>query len=262
MKSLSDAKLKNEKLLEQDKQSVSKLKIKKQLKKEQNKQNEIITIVTNVDSENAPYLSGLINSLSINLNWGKAYQLFIFSNDLFKKYENKFEEFSQENLNIHIIRECEEVSNDIKQGINESLAFKIFASKYLSGLDKFIYLPYDCIVHGDLADLFDIDINNAPFAAVREYDMNGTETGNFEVGTMLINPKIFNNFNLKELVFDSKKKISEKTLLNKVFQNQVIFLDNKWGFRWDIPYMYLNGEIETRFKILHFASKDKPFISS
>lgn len=221
-------------------------------------QKKSINIVTIVDDDNACYLIPLINSICKNAKTDRCYNVLIFCNNISDLHAKKFAEFNRANIKINLITNFE-VEQKTRIVENYSLDYLSHIISYVSLLDKVVYLSYDSIVNCDLTELFDMDID-MPIAAVQQYDLEGNvKNENFLVDTMLINTKKFNEIIVQQDCLNLNKNVFEQEFFNTLFKSQISFLDDKWCFQWHIPYQYLQGCIETNFKIINFGSNDKPW---
>lgn len=141
-------------------------------------------------------------------------------------------------------------------------------------VDKLIYLDVDTLVMKNIAELYNIELNNAYAAAVEDI-LSITTTMHkldvkryFNAGVMLLNLKKIREDNLEEQFFDVVNNHSEliswvdQCVLNYVFKENVLFLDETYNFQHQdsIPIALKNyKKKKNNIMVLHFVSQKKPW---
>ncbi|MCC9918746.1 glycosyl hydrolase family 8, partial [Streptococcus agalactiae] len=104
---------------------------------------------------------------------------------------------------------------------------RYFIPQYISA-DTVLYLDSDLVVTTNLDNLFQISLDNAYLAAVPA--LFGLGYG-FNAGVMVINNQRWRQENMTiKLIEKNQKEIEnanegDQTILNRMFENQVIYLD-------------------------------------
>lgn len=125
--------------------------------------------------------------------------------------------------------------------------------------DKFIYLDVDMIVRSDIAELFQVPLENTPAAAV----FHG---GKLNAGLMVINAKIWRERKLASKIIyyarTNEPKEADQESIEKVVGMDFIRLDETWNVLVD-PVWGGHMLTETSYlqnaKILHFITGFKPW---
>lgn len=161
---------------------------------------------------------------------------------------------------------------------------------FLSNYEKAIYLDGDILVRKDLTSLFMTDISNYLAAAVQDTgklylskDIYKNIPNYFNSGVMLLNLERMRRQNVSEKLYEVKKNSKDMSLMdqnifNIVFKDAVKMLDVTYNLLvvnlmrsygaysisdvnklFNVDYKSLE-EIEQKAFILHFSSKDKPWI--
>lgn len=141
---------------------------------------------------------------------------------------------------------------------------RLFLPNLLPAVDKTIYLDADLVVIGDLRELYNINIEDRPLAAVpaptpEVSDMLGIDADlYFNSGVMLLNLHYWRLHGLpnrlKEFILNNPEKITfwDQDALNANTSDTYLKLDQKWNF------MQYNSELRGA-SIVHFAGKHKPW---
>ncbi|HEO0328828.1 TPA: glycosyltransferase [Streptococcus agalactiae] len=153
--------------------------------------------------------------------------------------------------------------------INYMTYARYFIPQYISA-DTVLYLDSDLVVTTNLDNLFQISLDNAYLAAVPA--LFGLGYG-FNAGVMVINNQRWRQENMTIKLIEKNQKEFEnanegdQTILNRMFENQVIYLDDTYNFQigfdmgaaidghkfiFDIPITPLP-------KIIHYISGIKPW---
>lgn len=159
----------------------------------------------------------------------------------------------------------------------------------LPGIDKLLYLDSDIIVRKDLAEIYQIDIDDVYAAAAFDtgimYSAKTKQinsTSYFNSGVMLLNLRRMREDNIPHKLIEFKKQYEDKSLMdqhvfNCVLKENVKFFTNRYNLlytnllRAKSKYSMdrLNSLMHTDFDsvadirkqavIIHFSSKDKPW---
>lgn len=144
-----------------------------------------------------------------------------------------------------------------------------FPEMVSSEVTRLLYIDSDAIVVGDLAELFDIDLENLPVAAVydiyvKKQELIGVAEGNyFNSGVLLIDIKTWREQGISQKALSYVRKYPERILyvdqcgLNAVLKNNWKHLDYKFNVLYSyIPQGLSRCELEKFLLnkvILHFT---------
>lgn len=228
---------------------------------------------------NNKYIYPLIVSLTsilYNANKSTIYYFYILIPDNFLK-ENKRKILGLHKLFHNFKIKFYNLKNhykDWKVGVyhSTSIYFRLSLSNIVNDFDKIIYLDCDTIIHKDLSELYNLNMNGKYYLGfagleIGKIIINGTR--NFiNSGVMLINIKELKKINAHKLYDNFYKKYGTKKydeyLINNIFYNYIGFLPFKYG----IPdfnnikisinkfYKLYNGYCKRTYKELIEASKD------
>ncbi len=140
-------------------------------------------------------------------------------------------------------------------------------------LNKILYLDVDIVVFGDIAELYNQDLEGYALGAVwdksrKYYNLDTKELMElsedyryFNAGVLLIDIQKWNKDNIADKLFEIADRYGEKvlhadeTLLNKYFDGQYKILDLKYNY---LEYDLISHPQE-QVIIRHFATKFKPW---
>ena len=247
-----------------------------------------VAIAMSSSDEYIPYLSVCLQSLVDNSSINNKYDIIIFSSapESCRK-QLIIDAYTRENISIRFYNP-RKILDNVKLNIthsyfNEACYYRIAASEVLSEYQKIIFTDIDLIFKGDINELAQIDIGNAPIAACKEpiweqfiqkkvkicgqnivdYTNNTLKLKDintyYNTGVLVINVKKFkeNNYfeKLKQLINENVFIYQEQCALNKLLNHLTFKLDPIW-----------NCEISPRFdsnilsaKIVHFLGGEKPW---
>ncbi len=164
---------------------------------------------------------------------------------------------------------------------------RYFIPQLTPDIEKAIYIDVDVIVNGDIAELYNIDLENFALASVPEnfyqkngeyvkehikYDFDNTENY-FNAGVMLLNIKQFieNNYSdeLIQMTIEYFDKLScpDQDIFNILFENNHKLIDYKFNYMPDFYDSYKNilNENEVEYlnnnAIIYHYTCDKPWKS-
>lgn len=237
-----------------------------------------------------------INS-AIKNKKSEKYNFFIITSNLSEKAEKEFKKFEQSDVSVNIIRDNAEkrfnglhvFSNDSICVASISALLKFVLPDLMLELDKVLYLDGDLIVEQDLGNLYSESLGDCFVAAVEDSgtlywknQYHKSVNHYFNSGVMLLNLKKMRDENIKNILIEAKKNISDSSLMdqnvfNLVFDGKVKALPVSYNFlplsldraneKWNIDA--LNKKYKTDYKskselfstasIIHFSSKDKPW---
>jgi len=156
---------------------------------------------------------------------------------------------------------------------NQGSFIRLFVPDVFPQERKIIYLDSDISVTGDLTELFQIELNGHPIAAMPDSVARTIETetqahgidfsrGYFNSGVMLIDCAEWTRRGLtgNALAYWREKrarmKFNDQAALNGVLQGDFKRLDNKWNFY--NPEHYIPGQ---DIRVLHHTHYERPWVS-
>ena len=151
-----------------------------------------------------------------------------FPNEWFKQLNKRLERYDSEIINCRVT--SEQISR-YKTDISYTVFLRYFISDFVKE-DKALYLDCDLIVTKNLDNLFEIDLQEYPLAAVRDYGGRvyyGREM--FNAGVLLINNRLWKQENMSQRLIDltnewhDKVDQADQSILNMLFENRWIEME-------------------------------------
>ena len=151
-----------------------------------------------------------------------------FPKEWFIELNSRLRDFNSEMIN------CRVTSNQLsrhKTDISYTASLLYCISDFVEE-DKALYLDYDVLVTKNLDDLFEIDLQDYPLAAVRDYGGKVYyDQEMFNTGVLLINNRVWKQENMTQRLMDLTDKLHDKVdmvdqlMLNKLFENKWLEID-------------------------------------
>ena len=187
-----------------------------------------------------------------------------FPNEWIKQLNKRLEKFDSEIIN------CRVTSEQIlryKTDISYTVFLRYFVADFVKE-DKALYLDCDLVVTKNLDDLFAIDLQDYPLAAIRDFGGRayfGREI--FNAGVLLINNALWKQENMTQKLIDltnewhDKVDQADQSILNMLFENKWLELDfdnNHIVIHERFAnYRFPNGQEYPG--IIHYLSERKPW---
>lgn len=145
--------------------------------------------------------------------------------------------------------------------------FRFLIPAILSHIDYYLYLDADILCLRSIADIFNINLNDAVAATARDAASGraielGISSEYFNAGVMLINIKKWNEENISNQAINlllhnpEKYLLLDQDVLNIVLENRIKTLPSKWN------QMYKKDEKTAIFSdtiLVHYAGRIKPW---
>lgn len=196
--------------------------------------------------------------------------IYVLNNDIapewFKLLNAKLRNLNSEVISIHVDKN---MFTSYKTGnlINYTTFFRYLIPDLVTS-DRSLYLDCDLLVTGDLSELFYMDMEGKPVAAVASPYAWESSTYGFNAGVLLIDNELWrkNSYISKLLQLTEEKQaevaMADQSILNIFFQNNWKEIDCCYNYLVGLDYNYRGNELsrlETSLpKIAHFAGTHKP----
>lgn len=229
-----------------------------------------------------------ITSLMNNKNPETYYDIYIIAAELSETETNKFFEFRENKVDIHVIK----VSLEKLEGICKSFyvtpaaCLKFDLPNLIPHRDKVLYLDSDILIQKDLSGLFEINIDDDYAGVVKDIVLidNDLDLQNyFNSGAMLLNLKLLRENDMPSALLNTRKSTTRFTYMdqdcfNLLFEKKVKLLPMKYNcfygfflrFRNKYTLDYINRGMGTTYSsyedmkkdscIVHLIGWDKPWI--
>lgn len=265
-------------------------------------ENNIIPIVFSTNFEFFPYLSVCLQSIKDNINSNYKYEINILERGLTPNNKNFLKnQMSSDNFVIkfyNVEKLLEKFSSPQNlQHISVDTYSRFFIPSILNAYEKCIYLDGDTIVRDDLAKLYQTPLNGKTIGAsvcavisawtnidkeIKDY-INKTigisdNSKYFQAGVLILNLKKMRENNsqekLIELASKKKWKFADQDILNKLYKDDVQYIDMAWNYEYEhsdmrkaqykemMPLSILQEYINAKKnpKIIHFQGQRKPWL--
>ncbi len=238
-----------------------------------------INVCFGINDNYCQHCACTIASILYNSNPKDKYNFHIISDYISEINKQKLESLKyirDFKLNIHQVNVDDYLNLDVNNQLGPSSFFR-FKAFELFDFDKVIYLDVDLIVRKDIAELYEIDVNDYYCAGaedlvaprkIQEYNM-APDTNYINAGVMLLNLKYCREHNVSEMlkVFLSgtwEIQWNDQDILNYLFQHKIKFVDIKWNCTY-YTSLYKDQEYFHRMakdpSIIHYISFAKPWIA-
>ncbi|MBE6444181.1 MAG: hypothetical protein E7020_05910 [Alphaproteobacteria bacterium] len=228
------------------------------------------------------------------------YDIFVIGADLSQENINIIQNIACYKQNITVIQaDVNKIKNIHKYNVegqgkylsaSEAALLKFDLPNILADYEKVIYLDGDVIVLNPLDGLYNTDLGSNYVAAAHDTGKLYFDSGYnrifpnyFNSGVMLLNLELMRQHNLTDKLINTKKELNDSNLmdqnvLNIVFKDKIKIVDirynllilnlerakEKWNIE-DINKLFNSSytcfeEIKRQACVIHFSSKDKPWI--
>src|SRR5574344_366442 len=245
-------------------------------------ENNLITIFFSCDDAYVPFLAVSLESLEQNASKEYLYNIKILNtNTISKENQNKIiSKYKHDNFEIEFVDITEKVKSiddklHTRDYYSKSTYYRLFIPTLYANLDKALYLDSDIVVKGNIANLFNTDIeeyyvgaiNDGAIVSVKEFQHYAEKvvgvdnyTHYFNAGILLMNLK-----KMREIDFENKfialltnvnfTVAQDQDYLNAICKGNVKFIDDCWN---KMPFEFLKEEPE-KINLIHYNLSFKPW---
>lgn len=208
-----------------------------------------VPVLFSFSNQFAPYGAAAIRSLIAHASEERVYHVYIFYNEITAYNMKKISRMRTKNVEI-IFRSIAELVKDREfyvpvSGGSKETYYRILAVECLKNYEKLVYLDSDVILLRDVAELYDEDVSQYVFGAVRNYNDYGSlrhiegelklpPDSCFNAGVLVINTKKFMEMDIQARCMDLLEKIekphwADQDLLNLICWQDTKLLDERWN---------------------------------
>lgn len=244
------------------------------------KKSEVIPIFFAVDDVYIPFLAVALQSLIDNASDKNYYSIKILYTNISEENQAKINKYQKENVDIEFV-DLNYYINKVKDKLytrdyySATTYFRLFIPDLYPQYDKVLYLDSDIVVLSDIADLYNIDMEDnlvaaAPddviqtikvFQEYAELVVGVTDYKRyFNAGILLMNLDELRKFKFQDkfLYLLSKVKFSvaqDQDYLNRLCKGRVKLLENTWD------RMPIGGDVVKRedLHLIHYNLAFKPW---
>lgn len=261
-----------------------------------------IPIVFSANDRFSPYLDVMIRSIEKNSSDKKNYDIIVLYNDISEKNQKLIKTSSRENISIRFIRvsdyfDAKELFVD--QHLSIETYYRLIIPEIMPDYNKILYLDCDMVTDCDVAELYELDLEENIVGAAKDIDVAGqlnldqngwkeyaenilkldSPYDYFQAGVLVIDlDKLRETTSSKEMIrlaVSQKFRCHDQDVLNIVCKNKVKYIPQAWNTlmdwkevgrsRMDIlkmaPRKLYEEYLEARKEpyIIHYAGYQKPW---
>lgn len=255
-------------------------------------QKSVIPIVLAANNSYGCALIVTLQSLIRHVRKDRLLDIYVFYTNLSAFYLDILESMTNERICIT----CVDIASNVQKShfdkytgsmlshLSVETYYRLLIPQYISRYDKILYLDSDLIIKKDIAELYDIDLQDnllagvvdilLPNEAQERLSWGYDPLGHINAGVLLINLKQWQQEDkhkacMKTLAaYNSKLSLADQDILNIVGQNRILYLDYKWNFYYTAwkykreAYQELCGPLDLqKGYIIHYNGAEKPWLS-
>ena len=187
-----------------------------------------------------------------------------FPNEWMKQLNKRLEKFDSEIINCRVT--SEQISR-YKTDISYTVFLRYFVADFVKE-DKALYLDCDLVITKNLDDLFSIDLQDYPLAAIRDFGGKAYfDREIFNAGVLLIHNALWKQESMTQKLIDltnewhDKVDQADQSILNMLFENRWLELDFDYNHivihKQFTDYQLPEGQDYPA--IIHYLSHRKPW---
>lgn len=135
-------------------------------------QDSVISVVIASDNNYVPHLGALIASIFDNIAAGTCIDLLVLDGGITRVNQAMLSRLVPSSSSLHFIPMQDEFTSYFTHmHFSRATFYRLILDNILTSRDKIIYIDCDTIVLGDLRDLWEVDMEDMPIAAVHDYIM-------------------------------------------------------------------------------------------
>lgn len=263
----------------------------------------VIPVVFAADNNYVPQLTTTIYSAIKNANSDRFYDVIVLQQDIAGDKQERMWRFFEQfpNMSLRFLNVKRELSGyDLSTNnahISIETYYRFLIQQLLPNYDKVLYLDSDIIIVGDIAKLYDIDLQDNLLGAVRDIDFLGNlnvKHGKrmsyardvlkmknpydyFQAGVLVLNTKgMRNRYSIGQwLTYASNSNYiyNDQDVLNAYCEGKVLYLPWEWNVVHDCggrvgnlftqaPNDVYDAYVKSRSnpQIIHYAGYQKPWV--
>ena len=231
------------------------------------------------DDNYAPFLAVTFKSILDNASKDFSYKFYVLTTNLSSSYEKRIKEFESEDVKIEFIFLKETIEKikakfHLRDYYSIETYYRFFIANMFPQYDKVLYCDCDVIVLGDIAELYNHNIDNYLVGACPEEVMTEVKIFGdyveqaldvdcekyFNAGVMLMNLEGFRKENIEEKFFDMLQKYTfrvtqDEDYLNVLCKGKVKLFHLGWN-----KTAFKNEKFNDKdLKLIHYKIHWKPW---
>lgn len=231
------------------------------------------------DDNYAPFLAVTFKSILDNASKDFSYKFYVLTTNLSSNYEKRIKEFESEDVKIEFIFLKETIERikakfHLRDYYSIETYYRFFIANMFPQYDKVLYCDCDVIVLGDIAELYNHNIDNYLVGACPEEVMTEVKIFGdyveqaldvdcekyFNAGVMLMNLKAFREEKIEEKFFEMLPKYTfrvtqDEDYLNVLCKGKVKLFHLGWN-----KTAFKNDKFNDKdLKLIHYKIHWKPW---
>lgn len=231
------------------------------------------------DDNYAPFLAVTFKSILDNASKDFSYKFYVLTTDLSSNYEKRIKEFESEDVKVEFIFLKDTIEKikakfHLRDYYSIETYYRFFIANMFPQYDKVLYCDCDVIVLGDIAELYNHNIDKYLVGACPEEVMTEVKIFGdyveqaldvdcekyFNAGVMLMNLKAFREENIEEKFFDMLQKYTfrvtqDEDYLNVLCKGKVKLFHLGWN-----KTAFKNDKFDDKdLRLIHYKIHWKPW---
>lgn len=227
-----------------------------------------ISIVFAANNNYIPYVYCSLMSLLAHQKTTCTYHIYLLHTDVTTENQNFLKGLQTPTLQVTFVDCCkmktqlDKLSLSLTYHFTIETYYRLFLAELFPQLDKVLYLDADTLICHDIADLWNIELEDYYLAATRDLEIIRVSTIGkveevsylkdvlnlqelhwyFQAGVMCVNLKKWREDNLQQKLLTSLARIKnplyvDQDILNNVCQGHVKFISQNWNYTWHLPFI-------------------------
>ena len=231
------------------------------------------------DDNYAPFLAVTFKSILDNASKDFSYKFYVLTTNLSSNYEKRIKEFESEDVKVEFIFLKDTIEKikakfHLRDYYSIETYYRFFIANMFPQYDKVLYCDCDVIVLGDIAELYNHNIDKYLVGACPEEVMTEVKIFGdyveqaldvdcekyFNAGVMLMNLKAFREENIEEKFFDMLQKYTfrvtqDEDYLNVLCKGKVKLFHLGWN-----KTAFKNDKFDDKdLRLIHYKIHWKPW---
>ena len=243
-----------------------------------NNEKSIIPIFFAIDNNYAPFFSVALESIKANSSKYYQYEIYILNNGVCEEYKTLINTYQDEIYHITFVDlkdRLHSVSHHLhtRDYYSKAIYFRLFIADLFPEYDKALYLDADIVVLGDVADLYNHQLNDKYLGVIKDDVVNSYEEFRryskdglgipaykyYNSGILVMNLKKFREEKVYHQFLNLLSKVKfiiapDQDYLNVICHDKVLYLDETWNMA-PLPHV----RIDQNIKLIHYKLTAKPW---
>lgn len=240
--------------------------------------NKEIPVFFAIDDRYIPFLGVALKSLIDNTSKDNKYAIKILYTNVTEKNKLRIKKYEKENISIEFVdlnQQLEEIKGKLytRNYFSNTTYYRLFIPELYSEYDKAVYIDSDTICLADIADLYNVDMEDNLIAGVSDGAVQSIEifqdyvekvvgvsdyNNYFNAGVIVMNLKELRKYKFKEKFIYLLEKVryevaQDQDYLNRLCKGRVKIIDYAWN---RMPIM---GNRDGEINIIHYNLGSKPW---